>query len=376
MTIETLLARVHRALSTDPAAFVALRLGKAPGGVLPGALPGAPHYAVHGATLRLSPGGDIPLDPPLTLADLAAACAARGWEVLDLAPHARDRGAIALLDQPAPGRPDGALLAHDSLLWATFAAFANGLAGLAAAARAAPVQLSATTAEGFWLDELGRQYGVPRLDAAEPDDTYARRLVEEVLRPRSNNIAMAAIITGVTGQRAHVRDVPLWRDPFPDHSGRALYDGAHVHNGSAVRVHGLFDVEVGFDLLGSDNPQRFAARTRAQVERLRAAGTLLRDVLAIASGIADPARPSPNDPSGVADLGLAGSATLTDAHATPPTDPISMDAVFDLASPGPAAADPGATSLTATWTHRLDGAWRLDGNKPLAGGGGPQPVAF
>lgn len=201
-----------------------------------------------------------------------------------------------------------------------------------------PLEMATTTADGEWLDSLGTLYAVPRM-AGETDGSYGPRIIAEVLRPKSNNKAMELLIQAVTGQSVTVTDVSENSPPFPQHNGAVKRDGTYHYTSITGVLYGLFDVVVGYDLLGGSDPATFEATCAALANRIRAAGTYLRS------------------------LSLTGS--------------ILSDAV-------PAPAD-GGDSLTLTYAWRRDGTVRyggqvqhqptvLSGTLQVAGSDAPVPV--
>lgn len=351
--LPSLLRRVYRALNPDPTAFVAMHIAHPVGGT----------WHVRDAVLTLQanstpppPPAVIPLAPdgtPITLRQLAALIEAAGWTVSDLDTARAGRAAIALIETEAP-RGSAAMQAHNSLLWALFDAYALELDIAATAATAAPDQMAPQTAEGFWLDELGRYYGVPRLPD-EADTLYAPRIVEEVLRPKSNNLAMAAIIEATTGQPTTVTDVTVYRNPVPAYDGLIQHDGTYTYSATDQAVYGLFDVDTTFNLLGAGNIVAFKAAILAQIERLRAAGTMLRNITVAGGDIPEPA-PGPiadavadtsaaidatetAPPAADTDLAPTSTTEITDAASNPAdTDATHAAAIADIADdPSPAA---------------------------------------
>lgn len=359
--LPSLLGRSYRALNADPNSYIALRLSYPTGGT----------WSVASDILTLQPTQVprpaptvISLAPPTTIADVANLAAAAGWQVTDLDSTRRGRGAITLLPAAAPSA-DGAILAHDSLLFALLDAVAGEIQDAGAAASDAPRQMVAGTASDIWLDEIGAYYAVPRL-TGEADAQYAPRLVAEVLRPKSNNVAMAAIIAEATGQPTVVTDAVVYTNPVPTYDGSITHNAAYTHSATAKANYGWFDVSTTFALLGSGSITAFRALITAQVERLKAAGTLMRRLILSGGNIAD-AAPGPTDePDGIADLRVVLGLTLADTPDAPTeTTPALTGGLSFTDSPEPATE---AASLSISYTHKLNGAWTLDGRKNLASG--------
>ncbi len=178
---------------------------------------------------------------------------------------------------------------------------------------------------------------------------------------------MAAIIKAATGLDTRVVDVTIYGPDVPLYDGAIEYDGTYVHDSHALPIYGLFDVVTGFDLEGLDSDiAAYVATITAQVERLRAGGYLLRQVLIEGGDLADVAAGPAADPSDVASLGLAMVLDLTEASAGADADP---DVVGDVAlDEDPVVPTEDETVITADFTHTLDGSWLLDGSRPLSSG--------
>lgn len=72
-------------------------------------------------------------------------------------------------------------------------------------------QLYIGSAEGEFLDYWGEFFGVPR-NAGELDPDYRTRMIVEVLRPKSNKIAIENAVSEIVGD--HVELYEPWRDLF------------------------------------------------------------------------------------------------------------------------------------------------------------------
>lgn len=185
--------------------------------------------------------------------------------------------------------------------WSYLEANANELSQAETQGQNAIAQMSTTTAQDMWLDVLGAYFGVPRLQG-ELDASYGPRIIAEVLRPRSNNIAMEMAITAYTTQNTTVTDVIEYGPTFPLYSGAITHNSEYHYSADPKPIYGLFDVTYGYDLLNGGDPTVFAQTVEGIISRYRAAGTQLRNLL------------------------LEGSSALTDAL-TPPTDggPLEFD---------------------------------------------------
>jgi hypothetical protein len=92
-------------------------------------------------------------------------------------------------------------------VWQFGAAFGEALAAAAARLDAALAQLNLLTSAGFFANLWGRLTGTVRR-TGEADDTYTIRQLHELLRPRENNEALAALIEEDAGVAVtEVRDL-------------------------------------------------------------------------------------------------------------------------------------------------------------------------
>jgi len=275
-----LLTYLHRVFDKDPERFLALRI----------AYDGVMTWRVQDKTLTTTVIGGTGVGLSISLrglrvADLAAQIRAQpGYSV----PFLDDTGkmhlsAMVLLNDDG-GQSDG-LYGYTSLLWAYTNALADELGVARHQIGQMLRQMSTTTARGEWLDEIGGYYAVPRI-SGEPDSSYSARIIAEVLRPRSNNVAIEEAITAFTGQVTRVTDVALW-EAARRHDGTLRYDGVFRHDTPVALSLGLFDVEYGYDLIGGPDFRAFAQIVRDLVDRLRAAGTHMRSLRLIGSNIDD-----------------------------------------------------------------------------------------
>lgn len=203
-----------------------------------------------------------------TIASLATFLAAQpGYSV----PYVTDDGdllglsARALIDGGADIATSNGdhILAYTSVLWAMMEPQAYELSIAKQAIADAPRELSVPTAQGEWLDELGSQYGILRLQG-ESDNDYATRMIASIGKPLGNNVAMETAINVVTGGlQAKVVDAPAQAFTTP-------YAGTS---------YGLFDVVYSIALDGADTFDTYTARVRAVVEAYRDAGTHMRSLI-------------------------------------------------------------------------------------------------
>lgn len=164
--------------------------------------------------------------------------------------------------------------------WSYMEANANELQQAEVQAGNAIQQLSTTTAQDMWLDVLGKYFGVPRMQG-ESDASYGPRIIAEVLRPRSNNIALELAISAYTTQDTTVTDVTEYGPTFPLYNGVITHDGSHTYDASLTPIYGLFDVQYGYDLINGGDPTQFAQTVIGIISRYRAAGTQLRNLILV-----------------------------------------------------------------------------------------------
>jgi hypothetical protein len=204
---------------------------------------------------------------------------------------------------------------------------------------AAPAEMATTTADGEWLDLLGSYYGVPRL-LGELDATYSPRIPAEVILPRQNNVAIEVALQTATGQLATCTDAVVYGNPLPIFDGSIAFDGRHFYNASASRIYNLFDLVIGYALTGNQSPNDYLTTVRAQVDRLRAAGTHLRN-LSLGPSIMGDVAPAPSD--SLAEVWTVPSLFVTAASVVSRD---SATADFDPLTSKPASADSGVGKLT------------------------------
>jgi hypothetical protein len=269
-----LLGWLHRVFDKDPRPFVALRIDYA-GGLA---------WTVSQDTLTLTvtggAGASVAYDlTAYSLESLVAAIAGRtGFSVDFLDPERAKLSAVVLLDGAGDlSQPNGgALFGYTSLLWAFLEAYARELGALHDAVAQVPAQMSTTTAEGPWLDELGSYYDVPR-EVGETDPLYGPRIIAQVLRPVSNNVAIENAIQEFTGQPCTVVDVVVYSGGQL-YNGTVNFDGTINYDALSPPHYGLFDVTIGYDLISGGDISTFTDTVQAIVERLRSAGTHLRSL--------------------------------------------------------------------------------------------------
>lgn len=110
------------------------------------------------------------------------------------------------------GTPGGdVVLGFQSLLWATYAAYASELRLAKAQVSEALKQMIITQAEGEWLQVWGSMFGVPPIDG-EPDSSYQQRIPDEAFRLRVNGLAIEQAVYDLTGHHIFIRET--WPDLF------------------------------------------------------------------------------------------------------------------------------------------------------------------
>jgi len=303
---DKLLDSLNRVFDKDPTPFLALRVRYAGGMV----------WSVSEGILTLTVSGGIGSSAAYNLANyslrtLAAAIAgSAGYEVQFLDATRADLSALVLLD--GEGDQDQSngdrLLGYTSLLWGLLETYAVELQALKDSMASAPDQLSTATGSGYWLDEIGSYYGVPR-NVGEVDDQYGRRIIAQVLRPISNNVAIERAVEDFTGQPCSVVDVTIYRGVFPVYDGTILHDGSYNYDTVGLPNYGLFDVSVAYDLIVGGDIREFLTTVEMIVERLRAAGTHLRSLALVsaATPMSDSFAPPADSSSG-----YAGSMSLSE----------------------------------------------------------------
>lgn len=182
--------------------------------------------------------------------------------------EAASLSALTLID--AAGNPANSngdhLYAFTSVLWAYMNAQASELTTAKAAISEMLLQMAAPTASDTWVDEHGGYYGIPRA-VNEQDESYAPRIIAEVIRPRGNGVAIAEAIKRSTGAtQALVSDVD---------AATTAADG--------TLSYGLFDAEVDVPVDSPLSQDAIQSNTSSIIEAMRDAGTHLRKLRYIRS---------------------------------------------------------------------------------------------
>lgn len=243
---QTLVSYTHSAFDRSPESFIAFRARHASD---------AYRYTVSDRVLTGYLG-----DAQLFAANLAEhtldslvrfISAQPGMSVVYAAPPDELRNsAMSLLDgSGAQVSSNGdCVYAYRSLLWALMHAYAIELARAEDAITDMLDQMSIATADNEFLDEWSGYFGFPRA-AGELDAALRLRVLQEALRPRSNNMAIALAIEQQFGRLViSVADVTEWGGTFPLHGAdKPLsidHDGVYQHSAQTQIRYGLFDVEL------------------------------------------------------------------------------------------------------------------------------------
>ena len=171
-----------------------------------------------------------------TLAGLAFALAADGFEVPTLSSQWASRSALVLVEGDGDqGVSNGDhLSAFTSILWALLSGYADGVREAEYQVAQALRQMVITQAEGEWLDLWGMLYATPRLPG-ESDAAYAPRIPREAFRIRVNARAIELAIRDATGSDVRIEEP--WNEIFtldqsllsgPDRLYSGLTSGYHL----------------------------------------------------------------------------------------------------------------------------------------------------
>ena len=339
--IQRLLRSLNRAFDKDPAPSLALRMQYA----------GPMTWTVADGVLTTSCAAPFSVDlSGYTISQLVAFITARaGYSVPFINPAMSGLSALVLLDDTrniAQSNGDH-LYGFTSLLWAFFVPAARELDAVQAQIQALPLELSTTTADTIWLDTLGTYYNVPRL-LGELDAAYGARIIAEVIRPKSNNVAMGDAITYYTGTAAKVTDVTVYTTALPIYDGSSTRSSGKYHNSAAQPRYGLFDVSIGYDLINGGSIATFQATMTSLIDRLRAAGTHLRALALTGSQLSD-AVSAPDDGGAIAFAGVVG---LADAVSAPTDTSLRFGGVVAISDAVAAPSDAtDSITLSLTTTH-------------------------
>lgn len=346
---QKLLSFIHRVFDKDPVQFLALRIQYNGGliwlvndGVLTTTVTGG---SGHNLSINLS---------QYTISQLANFIGVQpGYSIAYV-----DRSELSLLSSLIliDGSNDISLSNGDHLygyqspLWSYMESQSNELEQAETQIGNMLQQMSTPTASDIWLDELGGYYGVPR-QQGELDTSYSPRIPAEVLRPRSNNVALELAISAYTGQPTTVTDVIEYGATFPLYNGAIVRNGAHLYSASAKPIYGLFDVQYAYDLLNGSDETAFAQTVIGIVNRYRAAGTHMRQLalLLAGSGLSDMLT-SPTDGDALTfDVSAPLADTLTAPSDALPVIPVTMSGFSDALT-----APLGGAAIAVTTQYRYN----------------------
>jgi hypothetical protein len=258
-TLQRLLKYPHTAVfDTSPDAAIAMRLQHPSG---------ASWVVVDEILTATAIGVSHTYDlTQFTLATLATALTADGFDVVYLSSDFADFGASVLVDGSGnQGDSNGDhLTAFTSPLWAILGGYARELRAADDARGQALRQMIIGQAEDFWLDYWADLFGIPR-NPGEEDSDLQIRLPAEVMRKRVNGLAIEQTVKDLTGQDVWI-DEP-WKRRFTLDSS-ALSGGDHFSDGQYYAYHVIQPVgNIGTDWTG----------IKEIVERNKAAGVIVYD---------------------------------------------------------------------------------------------------
>lgn len=329
---KKLLSLLHRVFDPDPEQFLALRMRY--GGTMTWTV--AEGVLTTSVVGGIGQGFSIDLTT-VTITQLVAYISARpGYQVLYVDGSGNQSlSARVLIDGTgniAQSNGDH-LYGYTSLTWVYLEAIGTELKAAKAQIPEAIKQMSVPTASSDWIDELGAYYGVPRLQG-ETDQSYGARIIAETVRPRSNNVAMERAISYYTGQATKVTDVTIYGAAFPKYNGAITRNSAYQYQPQSTPKYGLFDVEIGYDLLGGTDQSAFADVVSGIVEQLRSAGTHMRALSMQAGAISDAFTP-PTDNS---PMTIVATPVLTETLTAPTEGTFAFNSALtvmsDTATPG------------------------------------------
>jgi hypothetical protein len=115
--------------------------------------------------------------------------------------------ALTLMDVEGKNLESGVTLeVFTSPLWQALKAWSWTAEDMLSEARIGLKQLNLQRAEGQWVEAHNTFYQVPRL-SGETESLFAKRILWETLKPKVNNLAIAALIEAVIGYETYVEDL-------------------------------------------------------------------------------------------------------------------------------------------------------------------------
>ncbi|MGF6641779.1 hypothetical protein [Paraburkholderia sp. MM6662-R1] len=318
-------------------------------------------------TVTDGPGASLSVDlSQYTVGQLVDYLAAQPGYTVPYADHSTRAGlsALVLLD----GSNDISLsngdhlYAYANVLWSYMEANAAELQLVEAQIQNLPLEMATTTADSIWLDQLGAYYKVPRLQN-EPDSTYAPRIIAQVLRPASNNVALEAAIQIYTGQGAKVTDVVLYGANPPLYNSNSKHDGSILYDAVNGPIYGLFDVTYGYDLINGGDLSSFQQIVVGLIETLRAAGTHMRSIALTGTILTDTLTPPTDDGPLAFHMGMACTDALT-----PPSDALAPMPVTVAPFADTFTKPTDAETIIITYNYQYNGVHSYNGVVPHMGG--------
>lgn len=273
------------------------------------------------------------------------------------------RSARVLLDgtgsQIIPG--GNTVLGYTSLLWAYMEALSEELEEARQQILTTVAQMDLHQSDDEWTGVWGGFFGVYRFPGEALRD-YAQRIIDDTIRPRGNNKGMELALRARFGQTARVLDLTSDDMVVPRYNNVYTFN-ASLHYDSIVRpYYGLFQIAVGYDLLGSADPTQFVADVTAYTEKIRHAGTHLRSVNLGASIIMDTLT-APLDVLSP----FAGVVPFADAL-TEPTDATVLSVQSAAVLADSLTTPTESTTATVTTSTHYNGLRRFNGMIPYASG--------
>lgn len=358
---QKLFGYLHRIFNQDPKPFLAMRLQYAGGmtwnvtdGVLTTTVSGGPGQSL---TVNLA---DYTL---YGLVDYFAGQA--GYDVVyaDQTELAH-LSALVLLDGAGDIAQDNGdhLYAYTSLLYALMEANAIELDDARAQIAAMLQQMVVQTATGEFLDDLGNRFGVPR-QVNEADSDYGPRILNEVMRPRGNNVALAEDISNLTGQPVTVDDYSYYGNPPYEYNSQYTFNGALNYQQPVIPIYGLFDVTYGYDLESGQDPTTYAQTVADLVNKYRDAGTHLHTLKLSGSVLMD-AFTAPTDGGAIP---WALTMPLSDTFTAPVDGALGMALALAAMSDSFTAPTESA-SLSVSYSTTFNGLRNYNGQVPYGSG--------
>jgi len=214
------------AIDISPDAAVALRIGHASGLT----------WRVQGDRLYLTIGGQEvpPISLAKTIEELAAELESLGVIVRYVNNDFRHLSALSLINGSGSDRDSNSdqLKAFTSNLWVILDAYAVELDEAERQIGEAIAQLYLGTAEGEILDYWSEFFGVPR-SVGESDDDFRKRIIVEILRPKSNGIALENAASEIIGERVQMYEP--WTDLL--YLSESNLDAHHTYDGGEWSPH-------------------------------------------------------------------------------------------------------------------------------------------